>query len=305
MNHSYEDQINNVIQYIEHNSHRKLSLDTLADVSNFSKYHFTRIFSAYVGVTPVAYVNQVRLQMSIPMLLETNKTILEVASQCGFESISTYNALFKKRYCLTPSEMRSSARKDRNFSLYASNKGEEIAPEETYNGVRNNSLLERAWSSMITIKQIPDVAVAAVRHVGSYMETREAWNKLGEWVEQQGLTLYHPRYIGISLDDGNFVEEHVCKYDACVTVTEEVMNSRHPSHIQFKTLSGGLYAVYRYYDTVENLVLAYQTVFGLWLPHSEYEADDRYCLEWCLNDPAKDPEGKLKVDLHIPIRLRN
>ncbi|WP_233281156.1 GyrI-like domain-containing protein [Paenibacillus algicola] len=40
------------------------------------------------------------------------------------------------------------------------------------------------------------------------------------------------------------------------------------------------------------------------LLNSEYDADDRPCLEFCINDPAKDKEGKCKVDLYIPIKKR-
>ncbi|MFD1909736.1 GyrI-like domain-containing protein [Paenibacillus rhizoplanae] len=72
--------------------------------------------------------------------------------------------------------------------------------------------------------------------------------------------------------------------------------------VEYKNLSGGLYAVYSYYDTVDRFVLAYDTMFSVWLPRSGYEADDRPCLEFCLNNPAQDPQGKCRVDLYVPIR---
>ncbi len=122
MNHDYKDRINKVMKYIEENSHQKLNLDKLASVSNFSKYHFTRVFTSLVGVTPVAFLNGKRLQKSVYLLVETDKTILEISNQCGFESVSTFNALFKKHYTKSPSEVRKSVRKNSNFPLYFSNK---------------------------------------------------------------------------------------------------------------------------------------------------------------------------------------
>ena len=184
----------------------------MAGVSNFSKYHFTRIFTSIVGVTPVAFVNQERLQKAVYFLVETNKPILEISNQCGFESVSTFNALFKKHYSKTPSGVRNSVRKNSNFSLHFSNKQEELSPLQDYNRNRENKLLKRAWENMITIKQLPEHEVAYVRHVGSYLDTRVAWDKLGRWASQQGLTPKH--FIGISLDDGNLVEEYACRYDA-------------------------------------------------------------------------------------------
>jgi AraC family transcriptional regulator len=108
MNLDYKNRIDRVIKYIEENSNQKINLDALASVSNFSKYHFSRIFTSIVGMTPVAYVNRERLQKSVQYLIETNKTILDIANQCGFESVSTFNALFKKHFSKTPSDVRAS-----------------------------------------------------------------------------------------------------------------------------------------------------------------------------------------------------
>jgi AraC family transcriptional regulator len=304
MNNNYINRIDNVIKYIKDNSNQKLTLDTLAGVSNFSKYHFTRIFTSIVGVTPVAFVNQERLQKAVYLLAETNKTILEISNQCGFESVSTFNALFKKHYSKTPSDVRNSVKKNRNISLHFSNKQEEFSPLEVYNGIGRNHILKRAWENVITIKELPEYEVAYVRHVGSYLDTHVAWDKLGRWASSQGLTPNNHYFIGISLDDGNLVEEWACRYDACVTLPSGFDRHEQQSHVEFKTLSGGMYAVYPFYDTIDKFVLAYQNVFSLWLPNSEYDADDRPCLEFCMNDPAKDKEGKCKVDLYIPVKKR-
>lgn len=304
MNHEYKDRIETVIRYIEKNSSDKLTLDLLADIANFSKYHFSRIFTAIVGVTPVAFVNRERIQKSVHLLADTPLTILEISNQCGFESLSTYNAVFKKHYGQTPSEVRRGIRKDSNFSSFYSKNPEESAPLEDYNKNRKNSLLIRVWDQMIRIEERPDVEVAYVRHVGSYLDTYSAWDKLGNWAAAREITPADQHFIGISLDDLNLVDEWACRYDACVTLPAGYRKDYDSKVVDYKILPGGLYAVYPYYDTVERFVLAYQNVYSLWLPNSGYEADDRPCLEFCKNDPATDAEGKCKVDLHVPIKKR-
>ncbi|WP_342424485.1 AraC family transcriptional regulator [Paenibacillus sp. FSL E2-0178] len=102
MNLDYRERIDKVIAYIEEHSSQPLKLDTLAEISHFSKFHFSRIFTAMVGVTPMAFVNRKRIQHSLVLLTETNKTILEVAGQSGFESVSVFNAHFKRYYGCTP-----------------------------------------------------------------------------------------------------------------------------------------------------------------------------------------------------------
>ncbi|MFC9712445.1 GyrI-like domain-containing protein [Paenibacillus sp. NPDC056933] len=302
MNNEYKDRLDKVIQYIRQNSHQKLNLDMLADVSGFSKYHFTRIFTSLEGVSPIAFVNRERLQKAVYLLGENKRTILEISNHCGFESVSTFNALFKKHFGKTPSEVRNNIGKHSNYPLHFSKQQEELSSLGDYNRNGRNHLLERAWKKMITIKELPDYEVAYVRHVGSYLHTHVAWEKLGRWASEQGITPNDHYFIGVSLDDGTFVEEWACRYDACVTLPRGFEKLPHQGQVEFKTLSGGMYAVYPFYDTIDHFVLAYESVFGLWLPNSEYDADDRPSLEFCMNDPAKDEQGKCKIDLCIPIK---
>lgn len=302
MNGEYKHRIDSVIRYIEENGSQKLTLEDLARAANFSKYHFSRIFTAMTGVTPVAFLNRKRLEKSVRLLGETNMTVLAIAGECGFESLSAYHALFKKHYGTTPNEMRKARTQYSNISQWASNMPEETAAGTAYNENRKRSLLGRTWDRMIAIKEFPPLNVAYVRHVGSYLDTGAAWDKLGRWAYERGITPPSQHFIGVSLDDAGLVDEYACRYDACVTLPEDWTPDSADPQVQFKSLSGGMYAVYPFYDTIDKFVLAYQNVFGLWLPNSGYEADDRPCLEFCLNDPARDPEGKCRVDLYVPIK---
>lgn len=298
----YRERIGKVVAYIEDHSCQPLTLDMLAGVSHFSKYHFTRIFNSVMGETPMAFVNKRRIQHSLVLLTDTNQSILEIAGQCGFESVSAFNAHFKKQYGCTPGSIRSRRRNHSNFPSAFSNMQAESPPLADYNRARSNPLLRRAWDQMVEIRQLPGFEVAYVRHTGSYLHTYTAWDKLICWAGQQGLHAENQHFIGISLDDGDLVEESACRYDACITLPGGFEREGHLTQVEFRTLPGGMYAVYPYYDTADKFVLAYESMFSLWLPGSGYEPDDRPCLEFCLNDPMKDKEGKCKVDLYIPIK---
>lgn len=300
---NYNDRMNLVIKYIDENLSEKLSLDELADVSNFSKYHFSRLFTSNVGMTPSAYITNKRLKKSVSYLLETDKTVLEISLLCGFESASNFNLAFKKHFNKTPSEVRKGGKEESNISLYQSNKQEEEPIPSRYHKSGSHNFLRRIWDMNVTIKELPSFEVAYVRHVGSYLETYKAWGKLGEWAGKNGLFPPEHTFIGISLDDPSVTEEFACRYDACVTIPDELNKEAH-SEVDFTRLPGGLYGMYQFYDTVDNFAITYQSIFGQWLPKSEYEPDDRYCLEYCMNNPSEDPEGKAKIDLYVPIKKR-
>lgn len=280
---------------------QELNLEMLAEISNFSKYHFSRIFSAILLKSPMSYLTERRLHHAVSLLTTTNKTMLDISSLCGFSSVSSFNAAFKKLFQTTPSMMRRAMQENSNNPPVTGNNPEElILPNNYYLSSNNNNFLRRVWELNIEVKELPSYNVAFVRHIGSYLETHKAWGALGKWVQSNNIppTEY---FIGISLDDPSVTEEHACRYDACITLPEG-FSTEDDSSIAFKTLSGGLYALYKFYDTIDKLAIAYQSIYGGWLPDSTYEPDDRHALEFCMNDPCADPEGKAKVDLYIPIK---
>lgn len=303
MNH-YSDRMDHVIQYIEDHLSKKIILEELAEVSNFSKYHFSRVFSSIVGMTPYAFLNNRRLVKSVEYLVNTDKTVLEISILCGFDSASNFNQAFKKLYDHTPSDVRRNPKIISNISLPYGNKQVETEQPHRYSGSGiKNHFLRRIWELNITIKELPDYEVAYVRHIGSYLETHKAWGKLGEWAAKNNLFPPEHSFIGISLDDPSLTDEYACRYDACVTIGDDFKRDT-DSEIKYKTLNGGLYGLYQFYDTIDKFAIAYQVVYGQWLPNSEYDPDDKHCLEFCMNNPYDDPEGKAKIDLYIPIRKR-
>lgn len=298
----YVRSIENVKAYIDKNLSQKISLDELAEVSNFSKYHFSRIFNSIVGVTPYAYIKGQRLKNAIKYLTETDRTITDISSLCGFESISNFNSIFKQHFQKTPSEVRRDHFKRSNIQVEASNIQEAGNVPSPYYG-SNNSFLRRIWQMNINVRELPNYKVAYVRHVGSYLDTHVAWSQLGSWAGKNNLFPPTQWFIGISLDDPATTEEYACRYDACVTIPEDFPDDGSTA-VQYQTLAGGLYAQYPFYDTIDKFAIAYQVVYGQWLPSSEYDPDDRYCLEFCMNNPLDDPEGKAKIDLYVPIKKR-
>lgn len=300
MTSGYQQRIDEVKAYIEEKLNDKLDLEKLAEISNFSKYHFSRIFAAMTGATPIEYLTGRRLERSAGYLKATDKTILEIASLCGFDTLSSFNAAFRKYYGKTPSELRKEL--SNNPSAFSNNEEERSSP--SYYDVSKNYFLRRIWDMNITLEELSDMEVAYVRKVGSYLESREAWDKLLKWSCENWIDPRNSSYIGISLDNPAEVPEDECRFDACVSVPEG-FNKKEDPVVSYRTLKGGLYALYRFHDTVDKLAIAYSSIYGQWLPNSDYDLDDRDCLEYCLNDPMKDPEGKAIVNLYIPIRKRS
>ena len=84
---------------------------TLADVSrlaNMSDVSFSRFFRQRTGNTFIDSLTEIRLGHAIRLLIESTNSIAEVAYHCGFNNISNFNRIFKKKKSCTPREFRDS-----------------------------------------------------------------------------------------------------------------------------------------------------------------------------------------------------
>ena len=83
----------------------KLDLNKIAGAANFSKFHFFRLFKEIYGQTPLSYLTSKRIDES-KKLLSGGLTVIEVAQRVGFESSTSYAAVFKRHTRITPSQFR-------------------------------------------------------------------------------------------------------------------------------------------------------------------------------------------------------
>lgn len=96
-----------VLSYINKNFDQKITLKQLADLSNLSVSRFTTKFKQIMNVSAVTYVNQVRLKRACQLLINTNESILNIATLCGFNNISNFNVQFKKFLGVSPHDYRN------------------------------------------------------------------------------------------------------------------------------------------------------------------------------------------------------
>lgn len=100
-----------VMQYIEENISEKISLEQLSKEANMSKFHFCRFFYRHAGLSPIKFLNQVRIEKAKEYLQKERITVSEVSHQVGFNDLGTFIRQFKKLTGLTPSAYQESCRK--------------------------------------------------------------------------------------------------------------------------------------------------------------------------------------------------
>lgn len=104
-------EIKEAIKYIENHSREKLTLKEVAKNLKYNASYFSRLFHQYTGFTFVEYLNRCRTTAAADILLESDKTISEIAMDCGFPNVSSFITFFKRQYKMTPESYRKAAKK--------------------------------------------------------------------------------------------------------------------------------------------------------------------------------------------------
>ncbi|MEB8265603.1 helix-turn-helix transcriptional regulator [Mammaliicoccus sciuri] len=102
----YDDIIQKTIFWIEDNLQEDITTKDITNIAGFSKYHFHRIFLAYIGVSFTNYIRRRRITQSAQMLLNSKHKIIDIAMYYRFESQEAFTRAFKKYYGLPPRQYR-------------------------------------------------------------------------------------------------------------------------------------------------------------------------------------------------------
>lgn len=99
-------RVNLVMEHINKNFGKEISLNEVARLTAMTEVAFSRFFKLRTGKTFVDTLNEVRLGHASRLLIETTQSINEIAYRCGFNNISNFNRIFKKKKNCTPKEFR-------------------------------------------------------------------------------------------------------------------------------------------------------------------------------------------------------
>lgn len=103
----YQEKFFSVCQYMNQNLSDSLTLESVAAYAGFSKFHFSRLFKDFIGISFSQYLVRQRIHKAKLLLLTTNAGITDIAMESGFNSSSTFNRAFSGEAGMSPSDFRS------------------------------------------------------------------------------------------------------------------------------------------------------------------------------------------------------
>jgi DNA gyrase inhibitor len=309
----YRSRLNRTIDYIHNHYDEDLNLTKLAEVACFSKFHFHRIFRAMVGETLNDFVQRIRLEKSVQKLTtDLNKSITEIALDCGFSSSQNFAKIFKSHYGMTPSTRRREYNWDdwiiKMRNLKGKNK-DNLQPVDAYvydyyhdkRQLPIDKILDKRCVLQVKIENLPDLHVAYIRSMGpyNYKTIEPVFRQLSQWAYPRGLNENNSMVLGVVRSNTVITPEDKLIYDACITVPESIKADR---WVDVRVLPGGKFAIHHCEIDAGPSEEAWLSFVLNWLASSDYQPDDRPLYQIYYNDPDTHPLKHQILDLCLPIK---
>lgn len=106
INEKESERMDNVLKFIMKNFSENISLADAAKIANMAENSFSRFFKQRTRKTFTNYVNELRLNHAAKLLIENNKSIVDVCYECGFNNLSNFHRYFKMMYDTNPLNYR-------------------------------------------------------------------------------------------------------------------------------------------------------------------------------------------------------
>ncbi|UCH51710.1 MAG: AraC family transcriptional regulator [Chloroflexota bacterium] len=315
---TYIARVNRVIDYIEENIDKDLSLERLAEVAQFSPFYFHRIFSAMVGETLYGFIQRVRVEKAAAkLILNPTKSVTDIAFECGFSSAPVFARAFRETFNMSASDWRSGGHLG-----YGKNSEPKSKESQSVGNIRqdfevkahyNQGTVQQMWriemknkeiQTNVEVKDMSEMHVAYIRHIGPYRGDHglfdRLFNKLMAWAGPRGLLRFpETKVLTVYYDNPDITDESKLRTDACITVPEDTQAE---GEIGKSTIPAGKYAIAHFEITPDQYQDAWNAVYGGWLPESGYQPEDGPCYELYLNNPKEHPQGKHVVDICVPVK---
>jgi AraC family transcriptional regulator len=292
----YVGRINRAMDYVHEHLDCDLKLETVAQVANFSPFHFHRIFKLVAGETLNDFIRRVRVQRAASQLIHNPTTsITQISSQCGYSSPSSFAREFRQWFGVSASQFRAGGQESlARFRREMERRGAEFTNPIGLSAIRTDMVFR------VDVRELPERFVAYVRHVGRYDQISRSFSRLMRWAGPRRL-LRSPevKMLAIYHDNPDITSADQLRADVCITVPQGTRTKR---DIGTMTVPGGTFAVAYAEIDPSQYGEAWDRLIGDWLPGSGYQPDDRLCYEVYLNNPDKHPENKHVVEICEPIR---
>ena len=291
-NSEYARRIDRVIDHLRANLDRQVKLEELARIACFSEFHFHRIFSAVSGETLNNFTNRLRLEKAARLLRYSDRSLTNIALDCGFSSSATFSRAFRYGYDTSPSQFRKSG------EIKKSKICKELFPQEEYGLPMSDE--EKRSAFPVRLIDIPERQVAYIRVTNAFEMDRvlAALKAIIEWAKAQDI-FAEGVLFGMTVDDPHVTPKHLYRYEVCLASSFPFECTEGMSKLRMPAMQ---YAAIKVSGDIHKVATAWDYLYRDWLINSAYEAEHAPALEILLDKENAMDWSHFDLELCLPVR---
>lgn len=288
----YLKSLQDAIVFIENNL-GEVTVQQVANQIGYSHYHFTRIFTAVLGEPVGSYIKSRQLADGAKKLLYTNKKIIDIALENGFQSSEAFSRAFKNKFKTSPNVYR----KNRLDTIVASK--EPLLQNNLNHLVENVTLTPK-------IKTIPPVLIAGLQTKTTLTNNTipALWQSFQKILHTIPNKTSPNRFYGVCLaaeeDQSIFSMNPEQPFYEFAGVAVSSFTDL-PKQINAHTLTGGKYAVFTHKGSLHFLPQTFGYIFGTWVINNNIIMDKRCDFEFYDERYLGFDHPSSEIDIYIPI----
>ncbi len=283
---AYERRLSRVCDYIQQNLNDDFTLEGLSELAHFSKYHFNRIFAAYVGVSVFRFILLMRLKRaSYSLAFKKDVKIIDIAFDAKFENPESFSRAFKNAFGCSPSQFRK-----------------EPQWPHWYDTLKVMTPVVIGETKMdVRIVDFPEIPVAVLEHRGPPELILQSVEKFIEWRKESKLSPVNINATyGVAYDDPMTTKPQDFRYDICGAEKADIPKNR--QGVKASVLPGGRCATFRHLGPHTLMDDKIRKLYKEWLPQSGEELRDFPCFFHYINLISFVEEHELITDIYLPLK---
>lgn len=281
------ESISRAIEYIENNLTNDLKIEDIASYSYISSFYFQKGFAIICGYGVGEYIKNRRLSMAGKEVLNTDKKIIDIAMEYGYDSQDSFTKAFKRFHGVTPKEVRNNGATIKDF-----------AP------LRVNLTMKGGYIMEYKIEEKEAFKVVGLKDSFKYESAEKDVSKLWKkFFMKSVFSKINAKYaINIDTTLGHDLFEYVIGDD--YTINEKI-----PKDFEIIEIPKLTWAVFPCVGKAsETIREVNEKIFKEWLPNSnDYEIAAGYNIEYYSN-PKEYKKGiedeKYYCEVWIPIKKK-
>ncbi len=280
----YRQRLERALSWLDAHFSEELNIDQLADLACFSRYHFQRVFTGFVGEPSGAYLRRLRLETARKWISEQpGRSLTDIAFSCGFTSSTLFSRYFKKEFHCSPRAIKKVAALTQREARQRF-AAELPMPPYLQDGVR---VEVRGTTRLVYIRCTdygPSIGLA--------------YGKLFRTLAKAGLLTKATRAIGLSFDDPHITDRKKCRYYAGVTLEPSQLA---PPGFSTLELEGGKFGAVIFSGKLAQIDSAIAWLYSTWLPGSGFLPGESPLQQIILKRPLQG-NSNYEIELCLPLQ---